>query len=539
MTEVNANTSDAPSTFFGFSTEKTMRILAVLALFLAASLATTRIDAFSFFVYDDTFIFLRYVANFLNHGEIAWNIGDAVEGYSSPLQMLLTIILGSMGMDLLAAARLLNFIAYGGFCLLLFYTLRPRVGAALAVFPAALAFASPTLIAWAWGGMEMLLSVFIIMVGHALMLKAMDDGKARDLRMAAITGLVFALAAFNRLDNLIFGFAAGIVWLSFPGKWDERLKRGLAFGGVIFLLLGVHEIWRYATYGDLLPNTFYAKVPGSPGATFDNGLRYLWAGIKAPALIYPSGILALISLLFYPRTRIFALYALGGMALSAIYILRIGGDYMPGFRFMMPWLPACMLALGLLVGQLEKLWYYAGVLSLLAILHAQFILPLGLRSLDSTALAGVTTGQYVAKNWPKGSLVALNAAGAIAYYNLDKTFIDMMGLSDRTIAKREMPDLGLAWQRVPGHSKGDGAYVLRRQPDFIILSSVAGNSSPETPVFASDAEMQATEEFHRCYKQEHANVPWPADVLRRSRQTDDHYVFSYYRRICAKTASKH
>ena len=41
------------------------------------------------------------------------------------------------------------------------------------------------------------------------------------------------------------------------------------------LIVGAHVMWRRWTYGDWVPNTFYAKVASDPTIQLE-GLRYLW-----------------------------------------------------------------------------------------------------------------------------------------------------------------------------------------------------------------------------------------------------------------------
>ncbi len=57
------------------------------------------------FFHDDAFITLRYAQNFLAGHGFVWNAGERVEGYTNFLHMLIVTGLGSLGMDLQAAAR--------------------------------------------------------------------------------------------------------------------------------------------------------------------------------------------------------------------------------------------------------------------------------------------------------------------------------------------------------------------------------------------------------------------------------------------------
>ncbi|MBI3420382.1 MAG: hypothetical protein HY053_09640 [Proteobacteria bacterium] len=515
--------------------------LALLGTVLAVWAAVWRIEGLSFFVYDDTYIFLRYAANFLHTGLLHWNLGDAVEGYTNPLHLLLITILGACDVDLLNAAHLVNGAAYAGCVAVLYWALLPRLGWKVALLPAGLMAAYPALIAWVWGGMEVPLTVFLLLCGHVTVLRAFLDPAARDMRQVAISAVFFSLAMLNRLDNALFAAPAALAWL-YLCRLDR--KKFLLFCGILTGVLAAHTLQRFLMYGDVLPNTFYAKVVGTPAVTLENGWRYVYRGLSEFPFFYTGGLGALLALaLFRPALRAFVIYAFGGIVLSTLYLVAIGGDFMPGHRFMMPWLPACMLALGLLLEKpqedkhKQQALRYAGLVLCLVLLKATFILPEGLRSIDGTALGGETVGKYIATHWPSGKTIALNAAGAIPYFNLDKTFIDMLGLNDRHIARRKMPDLNLVWQKKPGHGKGDGAYVLGRAPDFIILSSVSGDNGFDTPVLPSDAEIRPLPEFRRCYHKEIVPLPWPEVIRKQGLKKEPNFFFAYYRRVCPKPGS--
>ena len=84
------------------------RLLSMLAtapaLLLLAFQATWPWPFFS----DDSFISLRYAERLLQGDGLTFTDGERVEGYSNLLWVLLTAGLGALGMDLVAAARLLG-----------------------------------------------------------------------------------------------------------------------------------------------------------------------------------------------------------------------------------------------------------------------------------------------------------------------------------------------------------------------------------------------------------------------------------------------
>jgi hypothetical protein len=126
-----------------------------------------------------------------------------------------------------------------------------------------------------------------------------------------------------------------------------------------------------------------------------------------------------------------------------------------------------------------------------------------------------TVGRYIAGVWPRGSLVALNTAGATPYFAPDHRYIDMLGLNDVHIARRRIDSIRVPWQRIPGHYKGDGHYVLSREPDYIIVGPGAGTTIDD-PWFLGDHEMRDDPRFHEHYEGVRVQL--------------DNCVFTYYER---------
>jgi hypothetical protein len=109
---------------------------------------------------------------------------------------------------------------------------------------------------------------------------------------------------------------------------------------------------------------------------------------------------------------------------------------------------------------------------------------------------------WLRANAPPTAVVAATPAGSIAYY-MDQRVIDMLGLTDATIAHTPTRfGTGRA-----GHEKGNGAYVLSRRPDYILLGNVAVLPAPiaeaEMPrklVQRSEHEIWEDPAFHRDYR---------------------------------------
>jgi hypothetical protein len=118
------------------------------------------------------------------------------------------------------------------------------------------------------------------------------------------------------------------------------------------------------------------------------------------------------------------------------------------------------------------------------------------KEMDGAAFHGKIIADYITANWPAGSLVALNTAGSTPYFAPQNRYIDMLGLNDTTIARRNPTPRKGNWQFVPGHSKGYGIYVLNRRPDYIIAGPANG-AQMHRPWFLSEWEIQGSARFER------------------------------------------
>ncbi len=485
------------------------------------------------FYHDDAFIMLRYARNLLQGKGSVWNPGERVEGYTSFLHLMLTAAAGALGVDLLTAARLVSALAFG---LLVWVVLaagaREASGAWRWLPAAATATAWPLLI-WIEGGLETALFSLLITAGLALTLRA-----AESPGRAAAAGLHFALAALTRPEGLLFAAVAGL-WLAVEGRKQRRGAPVMAFGSALLVLLLPHELWRLSYYGDPLPNTWYVKGTGGGWDRIKHGLAYAGGFAAAPPFLVP-GILAAAAAsrlrgAAFDRRVVLLLLATGGFA---GYVVLVGGDHMTAYRFLAPLIPALALLLALVASPASGA-LPGGRLALTVLLAAAalqgFPHALNPRKADPAAYKGRLVGLYIASHWPAGSLVALNTAGTTPYFAPEMRCIDMLGLNDRTIAHRESPPVKAEWQRVPGHAKGDGAYVLSRRPDFIIVGPAEG-ATIDAPWFLSDHEMRERRaEFDRDYTLETASIDVSAEPAHAQYEATagGALLFRYYRRKAA------
>jgi hypothetical protein len=156
------------------------------------------------------------------------------------------------------------------------------------------------------------------------------------------------------------------------------------------------------------------------------------------------------------------------------------------------------------------------------------------KSTDPAAFVGRIVGEHLARTEKPGTLVALATAGSTPFFADKLRFIDTLGLVDRTIARRTDVPILTSFQKIlPGHTKGDGAYVLSRKPDIWILGTAEGEEPTSEWLFLSDYEAVRRPEFLACYRRETAMMAYDGPPIRIRREvTPSPLQLVYFRRHC-------
>ncbi|WP_156944554.1 hypothetical protein [Bradyrhizobium sp. Ec3.3] len=484
------------------------------------------------FFHDDAFISLRYVVHLVQSGELTWNLGERVEGYTNFLQILATSVLVKLGPGPIDSVRSINAVAAVGLILSTISGARrlaPNDPIAVAV-GGFLVMSSAPVALWIFGGLETIMVAAFITIAITLILpvfQANDHPTARSL----FAGLVIGLAYLTRPDALIVG---GTMLLSLccfaPGSLWYRLRSAGLFGSATSAILLPHIIWRVSYYGDPLPNTFYAKV----ALPLFQRLPIAGAYAAVAMFLLPAIPLAIAGLVWAICTRkINSAICSISATISGyfLYVVWAGGDYMPGARLLVPLVaPASLLVVASLSISTDRKWR-TGFATVAIVFGLMGAITFQQRRMDAAAFVGSLVGKYISDAWPPGALVALHTAGSTPFYAPHLRFIDMLGLNDRAIAHRSPVPIRTPWQTVPGHARGDGAYVLRRAPSYIIAGPAQG-SSVKTPWFLSDVELGESQEFQHCYIPESAEIPYAEEVARLGPEGPRPLIFTYYRRIC-------
>lgn len=430
---------------------------------------------FLVYVSDDSFISLRYAQRFLAGQGLTWTDGERVEGYTNLLWVLLIAALGAFGVDLLDAAQFLGVSCMClTVCVLCAYSHRrlSRLDTAAAL-PILLFVCTTSVAAWSVAGLEQPL-VALLLAGVVFLTSESAAAPLPPSRMFAI-GFLLSLLYLTRPDGMLF--AAGVcVWLLATSRSRGDALRALirvcAPLAIVFIAVCV---FRYSYYGDVVPNTAHIKA-GINLHTISYGLRYMAFGAIRYAV--PVGILLAAATLVGRDTvaqpRLMLIVPLAG--LWAVYVVAVGGDVSLLWRH---WIVLLLLStfaaielLKPLNSQTRRRW--VPIFVVLMTLHVL----IGFSDVEARQALGehfAWEGKRFAEVLRRlfgqeRPLLAVEPAGSVPYFSGFPS-LDMQGLNDAFIARHSLPTLGRGWI---GHDAGNGAYVLARRPDFVLLCSPLG-----------------------------------------------------------------
>ena len=285
----------------------------------------------AWFLTDDAFISFRYTRNLLEGHGLVFNPGERVEGYTNFLWILeLAAIWALFSIPPEAAAPWLS-VAYtiATLFVTLWWTIRlPALHdrPLVAWLTLGLICSSATFAVWtSSGGLETRQFSFFIVA--AVVCLSLYPNSHRGL---ISTSLALAAAELTRPEALLLA-ACCFAWftlqrLTKDKSINTRLVKDIAYLVAPFaLIVAAHFLFRYAYYGEWLPNTYYAK---HVRPWYESGFRYLAAATIETGLylLLPLAYFALRSRWQSHRDSIYALSLLCVLAHMA-YLLPIGGDH--------------------------------------------------------------------------------------------------------------------------------------------------------------------------------------------------------------------
>jgi hypothetical protein len=479
--------------------------LAACAAFLVAH------ALWSGFVTDDAYISFVFSRNLAEHGQLVFNLGDRVEGFTNFLWTVL--IAGAMALGLPPEPTSIALgVGFGVATLVVTLRWMEHIGGGPSgwdLLPAALLALSAGFACWSSGGLET--QLFTFLVAFALYACCRADAEPRWFRRA---GAALALAAMTRPEGLLVVAVVGAHRLAWNLARERRIvpTRGeLELAAAFLALWAPYFAWRWWYYGFPFPNTYYVKAAGDapPGyreKLLGNGLYYVATWARQTGALWAAPIALLGALGARPRSRRF--YA-GTLAvwLALVYLAytaSVGGDFMGLHRFVMPVfvLAAIAFALGLrwLIEQVRDAELHRVAACVAAVwalgAHADGQLALSResmrwgnfaadRGIDTPAFLRVytedraTIGRFMAPCMRDTDFAILGGAGAKPYYGRMRG-IDVFGLVSEQIAHEVPPTNPRA-----GHNKWapDGFLLRHQPPPTFVFSCYSIHADPGAPHF--------------------------------------------------------
>ena len=316
------------------------------------------------YVVDDAFISFRYARNLVAGHGLVYNPGEAVEGYSNLLWVLVAAGLFAAGLPLVAGTKLVG-VACGLVTIVATHRLARRTAPerpGLALLATALLASNTSLALWSQAGLET--TCFAALLSSAYL--RFERERADGLRPGS--ALLFGLAWWTRPEAPIYALYFAV--RRAPPRW------WLTLGALVI----PYELWGWLTYGRLLPHTHAAKL-GGPGGWLERLtpeqlersqlIHFFVSQGPGFALLAGAGLLGSL----WSRSRAPAA-AWVPVAVGSAFLLYAWSDWMPRFRFVIPFLPGlCLLlahGLAALVRRARPGWPRGALLALLLAAGADY-----------------------------------------------------------------------------------------------------------------------------------------------------------------------
>jgi arabinofuranosyltransferase len=465
------------------------------AFIIAAAVLVPHARLFDF-VTDDAYISFRYARNLALSGELVFNLGERVEGYTNFLWTFVLALGIKLGIGPVVLSRFLG-VALGIATLAVVVRISLRLNwerRSRWHLVAPLLLASMGAYAcWCSGGLETQLFTFLTTLGFDLVLAEVTRGRG------CKSAVAFAFAAMTRPEGVMLFALVSLFRFLTTLRRERRLlprKFELMWLGLFVGLFGPYFAWRWHYYGWLFPNTFYVKSSGATG-TWKLGVYYLRRfsedyGVHFLILVAVFGRAARDD----ERRRDLRLLAALLWLAYAAYVVKVGGDFMGLYRFILPVIPLGAVVLAesarRIYAQLSP-YFGAWVSGLaLAIVGAGFAAGSAHASRQALTYVGadngidmpaylkkyaeerIPVGQWLGKHKRPDDLMTVGGAGVIPYYSEIPAY-DIFGLVDATIAH----DPRMTVSNRPGHQKwGSDEYMLSRKPTLITHRYCIGGSCP-------------------------------------------------------------
>jgi arabinofuranosyltransferase len=441
-------------------------IWVILAGILAVQAVRLVVIPLSGQVLDDSFITYRFARNLVDGYGLRWNPTDALplEGFTSLTHVLLSAMFIWVGWNPVTATQTASFVSLVVVAgLLAIQARRSQVWPLGFLIAAALLFGNPFVFFTAVNGMDTALAMLAIAV--ATLLFCIVESNPRYLLGFCLATLACSL---TRPDTVLFLAA---LWLYLAIQNRRRWQFWAAVAGGVLLPLIAYAAFKLWYFGTLLPTSFYFKsrlgefTPQLPlVATF--AFRFVLPAALVTIGAWISG-----------RARFVHVWIVLAAAGAIAYYITVRPAVAIGYRFLIPFYPAILMALVWPAGQLaqllpapdQTLFRKALAASGLAVLifatlpsprqFAQDAASLVSPAIDMDKQIGRA---FIGLPNPQAIVLATGEAGAIPYYS-DMFHIDPYGLVTKDPRSNPFqPDM-----------------IFEHHPDLFVTHTIDASAGPD------------------------------------------------------------
>jgi arabinofuranosyltransferase len=424
------------------------------------------------FYQDDAYISYRYVANYLNGDGLVYNIGEHIEGYTNFGWVIYLIFWGMLGAGYVVVSKITGFILGAAVIVVAFLIARLVFDERHGWFTAGVAFIvgiNQSLAYWSPAGLETaafalcaVLSLYFYLSRNWLLICTLLWAVLLRPEGAMLTGMLIIIEFIQ--DRKLPSFT-------------------LISAGVAFVLSLPYVFFKLTYYGSVLPNPFYAKTSFDL-AQLTNGLEYTGRFFTHYGFY---GVGFVVPLLFWRKLTASARSVWLYTVIYTLYIVLIGGDVLKVHRFFLPLFGTSailiLLSLALITEKIQlKTRNLILFLVMIPLLALTYFMPHDfVETFNFTEKAFTHKQQFRALEMKKADStdfsVALATIGIFGYELIGHDIIDLVGLTDSTIARyseEPIPGMQSTWKE----QKHNSRYLLGREPSYIIFSTGIKPSAP-------------------------------------------------------------
>jgi len=495
---------------------------------------------------EDAFITFRYVQNFSNGNGMVFNQAERVEGISNISWALLLAFLSKLGFTLLVTSA----IAGLGFGILTiwsvwFFSVYYFRRSTYFQFISAILLATHTsFICSCTSGLETAFYTFLITTGTICSILESRKGNA-----FPYSAMIFAFASMTR-PEAPFLFTAILFAVVYKDFINHKVSKTTITSLLTFSLTYSFFIaFRIYYYGDILPNTVYARASLHP---LSERVLTLFSDYIVNSKSY---------LIFFPALFLFfrikpkeTLCQCIVVIFVSIILLFFSTNGLHFVRYLCPILPLCFILvqeglfdISIIIQRFYNVRYYKHLfitilISIIILINflchtIKQVFPVEIQynpiriCLKSTLSDPSTIkkkfliwynidydlpqnfqalfGDWIRNNLPENSIIVYDQMGQTPFYaGLEYTFIDSLGLTDKMITQRKYRELikirnlasKLLLKPEGGRKKNTlsfSDYILSRNPDFIFV--LVGSEDMD--------RLTSTVKFNREYQEYFPDAP--------------------------------